>query len=139
MSAKLVLLNAVITVNGVDLSDHVASVEVSLKKNGVDTTNFAGGGKEQVQGLREDQFVVELQQDFSAAEVDATLWPLYNTGNEFVVTVKPTNAAVSPTNPLYSGTCILLDYPVLSGKPGQLASAKLTFPTQRTGISRATS
>ncbi len=88
--AKLVLRDAVITINGVDFSDHCSSVEIQLKKAGIDTTNFSGGGKEQVAGLKDDEFSVTLQQDFAAAEVDATLYPLYNLETEFTVTVKPT-------------------------------------------------
>lgn len=137
--AKLVLRNCVITVNGVDFSDHCSSVEVNLKKKAIDTTNFSGGGAEAVAGLKSDAFVVTFQQDFAAAEVDATLYPLYNNETEFTVTVKPTNAAVSATNPLYSATCILLEYMPLSGKVGELSDTKVTFPTQRSGISRATS
>jgi hypothetical protein len=137
--AKFVLLNCSITVNGVNFSDHVASVEVALSKKSVDTTNFSGGGFEQVQGLREDFFTVEFQQDFASAEVDATLYPLYNNGTEFTVVVIPVSATVTATNPSYTGTCILLDYMPLSGKPGALSTSKVKFPSQRTGIVRATS
>ena len=137
--AKLVLRNCVITVNGIDFSDHVSSVEVSLKKASIDTTNFSGGGKEQVAGLKDDEFTINFQQDFAAAEVDATLYPLYNNETEFVVTVKPVAGAVSVSNPLYSGTCILLEYQPLSGKVGELSDTKVKFPSQRSGISRATS
>jgi hypothetical protein len=139
MPNKLILKDCVITVNGVDFSDHCASVEVALKKNAVDTTNFSGGGKEQQAGLEEDQFTIEFQQDFNAAEVDATLAPLYYNETEFTVSVKPHATAVSTTNPLYSGTCILLEYMPLSGKAGDLSTTKVVFPSQRTGISRATS
>lgn len=137
--SKFILRNCVVTVNGVDLTDHCSSVEVGLKKNGVDTTNFAGGGKEQQAGLKEDTFTIELQQDYNPSEVDSVLWPLYNNENEFTVTVQPALGSVSPSNPEYSATCILLDYTPLSGKPGALASIKINFPTQRTGITRSTS
>lgn len=137
MAEKLILTECVITVNGVDFTDHVGDVTVSMKKAAVDTTNFAGGGKEQQGGLKEDEFDIEFQQDFAAAEVNATLWPLYENGTEFTVTVKPFNAAVSTTNPLFSGTCILLEYTPLSGKVGALSTSKVKFPTQRTGISVA--
>jgi hypothetical protein len=43
------------------------------------------------------------------------------------------------TNPLYSATCVLFEYMPLSGKVGELSDTKVTFPTQRSGISRATS
>jgi hypothetical protein len=135
---KFILKDCVTTINGIDFSDHCSSVTIDLKKAAVDTTNFSGGGKEQMAGLKSDEFTIDLQQDFAAAEIDATLFPLYSNNTEFVVTVKPTAAAVSATNPLYSGTCILLEYTPLAGKPGELSNTKVKFPSQRTGISRAT-
>ncbi len=135
--AKLVLRDCVITINGVDFSDHVSQVEVSLKKASVDTTNFSGGGKEQIAGLKDDEFTVSFQQDFAAASVDATLFNLYNTEIEFPVTVKPKAGATSASNPLYSATCILLEYQPLAGKVGDLSDTKVKFAAQRTGITRA--
>lgn len=138
--AKLVLRDCYIEVNGVDFSDHVASVEVSMKKNSIDTTNFSGGGKEAVAGLKEDEFTIDFQQDFAVGEVDAVLYPLYDEETEFTVTVRPSSgSAVSATNPEYSATCILLEYQPLSGKVGELSDTKVKFPTQRAGIARATS
>lgn len=137
--AKFVMLTCQVLVNGVDFTDHVSSVEVNLQKKSVDTTNFSGGGFEQTQGLRTDTFTLNFQQDFAAAQVDATLYPLYNNGTEFTVEVRPTTGARSATNPAYVGTCILLDYKPLTGKPGQLSQSKVKFPSQRTGITRQTS
>jgi len=137
--AKLVLRDCYITINGTNFSDHVSSVTVSLSKKGVDTTSFSGGGAEQVAGLKSDEFDMELQQDYAAASVDAVLYPLYNNETEFTVEVRPSAGARSTTNPGYTGTCILLDYSPLDGKPGDLSNTKIKFPTQRTGIARQTS
>lgn len=136
---KFVLRDCQVVVNGVNFSDHISSVEVSLKKNAVDTTNFSGGGKEVVAGLKDDEFTVTFQQDFAAAEVDATLYPLYNNETEFTVAVRPHTAAISLTNPEYSATCVLLEYQPVSGKVGELSDTKVKFPCQRAGIARATS
>ena len=136
---KIVIKDCQVTVAGVDFSDHVAQVELSMKKAGVDTTNMSGGGKEQVAGLSSDEITIDFQQDFALAQVDATLYPLYANENEFTIQVKPTHGAVSTTNPQYSATCILLEYQPLSGKVGDLSTTKVKFPTQRSGISRATS
>lgn len=135
---KIVLKDCVITVNGVDFSDHVSSVEVSLSKDAVETTNFSGGGREQMAGLKSDEFSVTFQQDFEAGEVDSVLYPLYDGETEFTVTVKPTVGAVSEGNPLYTGTCILLEYQPLAGSVGELSETEVTFPTQRQGITRST-
>lgn len=136
--AKLVLRDCYIEVNGVGFSSHVSSVEVNLSKDEIDTTNFGGSGRERAHGLKDDSFVLNFQQDFASAAVDATLYPLYDNETEFTVLVRPTAAAVSATNPSYSGTCILLEYQPLSGDVGSLSETSVTFPAQRTGITRAT-
>ncbi|MFE0101155.1 hypothetical protein [Streptomyces sp. NPDC059009] len=137
--AKLVLRDCAIIVNGVDFSDHCSSVEVNLSKDEIETTNFSGSGRERVAGLKDDNFVINFQQDFAAAEVDSTLFPLWNNETEFIVEVRPTAAAASATNPKYTATCILLEYQPLSGDVGDLSETEVTFPAQRTGITRATS
>ncbi len=134
---KIVLRDCQITVNGVNLSDHVSSVEVNFVKDEVETTNFSGQGRERVAGLKDDSFVVTFQQDYAVGEVNATLSPLYSNENEFTVIVKPTASAVSATNPSYTATCILLEYQPLSGSVGDLSETEVTFPTQRTGITEA--
>ena len=137
--SKLVLTDCFIEIDGTDFSDHANSVEVNLEKEEVETTNFSGGGKERTQGLKDDSFTVNLQQDYDAASVDPKLWALYNTGDEFTVKVRPTSAAKSETNPEYTATCILMKYTPLQGKPGELSETKVDFKTQRSGITRSTS
>lgn len=139
MANKVVLKDCYITINGTNLSDHISAVTLTLTKKGVDTTNFSGGGAEQVAGLKGDTLEVTLQSDYSAASVDDVLFPLYDNENEFPVEIRPTSAGVSSTNPSYTATCILLEYAPLDGKVGDLASTKVKIPTQRTGFTRATS
>lgn len=137
--AKRVLLTPRIEVNGVVMSDHISSVEMNTKKALVETTNFAGGGKEYILGLKDDELTITFQQDFAAGEVDATLWPLYDNGTEFTVKVRPEDAPISVTNPEYVADCLLPEYSPLSGKVGDLSEIKIKFPTQRTGITKVTS
>lgn len=136
--AKLVLRDCFISVDGTDFSDHVSSVEITLSKDEIDTTNFGGSGRERAHGLKDDSFVINFQQDFAAASVDAVLYPNYDAETEFEVIVRPTAGAVSATNPQYQGTCILLEYQPLSGDVGALSETSVTFPSQRSGITRTT-
>lgn len=137
--AKVILKDCYIVVNGTNLSDHISAVTVNLSKDDVETTSFSGGGRERMQGLKDDSFEITLQQDFEAASVDAVFYPLYDTGDEFEVEVRPTSSAVSATNPKYTGDCILMEYSPLDGKVGDLSETKVKIPTQREGITRATS
>src|SRR6478735_1072829 len=136
---KVILKDCYVVVNGTNFSDHVNQVTVNLSKDDVETTSFSGGGRERMQGLKDDSFEFNFQQDFAAASVDAVLYPLYDLGTEFTVEVRATSSAVSATNPKYTGTCILMEYSPLDGKVGDLSETKLKLPTQRAGITRATS
>ncbi|MFS8534355.1 MAG: hypothetical protein FWJ65_04285 [Limnochordales bacterium] len=136
--AKLVLRDCYIEVDGVVFSDHVSSVEINLSKDEIETTNFGGSGRERVHGLADDSFTINFQQDFDSTSVDATLYPLYEQEEEFEVVVRPHSAPVSETNPEYRATCILLEYQPLAGDVGSLSETSVTFPAQRTGITRST-
>lgn len=136
--SKLVLRDCFISVGGVDFSDHVSSVEVTLSKDEIDTTSFGGAGRERAHGLKDDSFVLNFQQDYDANSVDDTLYPFYDEETEFQVVVRPTADVVGTGNPSYTGTCILLEYQPLAGEVGNLSETSVTFPAQRTGIARAT-
>jgi hypothetical protein len=135
--AKLVLRNCYIEVNGVNFSSHVSSVTVNLSKDEIDTTNFGGDGRERAHGLKDDSFELNFQQDYASGATDAVLYPLWDQELEFVVKVRPTSAAVGPSNPQYSATCILLEYQPLAGDVGDLSETEVTFTAQRSGIARA--
>lgn len=136
--AKLVLRDCFIEVDGVNFSSHVSSVTINLSKDEIDTTNFGGDGRERAHGLKDDSFELTFQQDYSAASVDDTLYPLWDLEQEFLVKVRPRSSAVSVNNPEYSATCILLEYTPLAGDVGDLSTTDVTFPAQRSGIARAT-
>jgi hypothetical protein len=137
--AKLILTNCYVEVNGTNLSDHASSVEMELTKDDVDTTSFDGAGKEVKAGLQDSTITVTFQQDFAASSVDSVLWPLWNNETEFTVKVKPTQASTSATNPIYSATCVLLEYAPLDGDVGDLSETEAEFVIQRGSITRATS
>ena len=125
------LTNAQVTVNGVDLSDHVDSVEVQTNVDDVDITAMGASAHQHAPGLRNDKITVNFLQDFAASSVDATLFPLLgNTG--FTVKVVPVNTTVSTTNPSYTATCVLFTYNPLSGKVGERSDTSVEF--QATGL-----
>lgn len=136
--AKFVLRDASVVVNAVDLSDHVASVEINMSAEDVATTAMGATGVTRLPGLRDESFTITWRQDFAAAEVDATLFPLYSGGTSHTVVVKPTSAAVGATNPTFTGTCYLLEYAPLSGEVGSVADSDTTFVVDGV-ITRATS
>lgn len=122
--AKTILTDCSVTVNGVNLSDHVESVEINSEVEDVDLTAMGATAREHGQGLRNDSMTFNFFQDFSASKVDATFWPLLsNTG--FTVVVKPTSAAVSTTNPSFTATCLLFTYQPLAGSVGEASQTSI--------------
>ena len=123
--AQIVLTNADITVNGVVLSDRANSVELNYEIESVEVTAF-GTNRSFIGGLQNNTITIEFMQDFAAAETEATIFPLV--GTQTSVTVRPSSAATSATNPLYtvSGTFLSSHTPV-SASVGELAMTSLTF------------
>ena len=123
--AAIVLTNADITVNGVVLSDRANSVELNYEIESVEVTAF-GTNRSFIGGLQNNTITIEFMQDFAAAETEATIFPLV--GQQTSVTVRPSSAATSATNPLYtvSGTFLSSHTPV-SATVGELAMTSLTF------------
>lgn len=134
--AKLVLTNPSITINSVDLSDHVASVTIETTFDEVETTAFGQTGKTRVAGLSDSNISFDFHQDFAAASVEATIYPLL--GTTTTVVIKPTNGAASSTNPSYTATCLVTQWSPLGGGVGELATASVTWPVSGT-ITKATS
>jgi hypothetical protein len=123
--AAIVLTNADITVNGVVLSDRANSVTLTYEIEAVETTSF-GGNRAFTGGLQNIAIEVEFMQDFAATETEATIFPLV--GQQTTVTVRPSAAATSTTNPLYTvtGTYLASHTPV-AGAVGELSMTSLSF------------
>lgn len=136
--AKIVLKDCSITIDAVDLSDHISSVTIETTFDEVDVTGFGSTYKEILQGLGDATITLSVFQDFAAASVDATLWPLSQSGEGFVVVVKPTSAAVSATNPSYTMTGVLLNYSPVAGAIGEASTTDVSIRNQSsTGLVRA--
>lgn len=125
--ARIVLTDASITINSVDLSDHIASVTINSSYDAVETTAFSTtGARERVAGLVDNSISLEFHQDFASGEVEATIYPLLGTTTSVVV--KPTSGSVSTTNPSYTVTALVSEWTPLAGAVGELATASVTWP-----------
>lgn len=123
--AQLVLKDADITVNGVVLSNRANSVELNYEVESVEVTAF-GGNRSFIGGLQNNTITIEFMQDFAAANVEATIFPLV--GQQTSVTVRASSAATSATNPLYTVTgTFLSSHTPVSAAVGELAMTSLTF------------
>jgi hypothetical protein len=140
--AKFVLTSVTTTINGVDFSDHLASVTLDLSADEVETTAFGGSGfRTRVGGLKDASITLSFHNDFGSSgsdAVDSTIYNLY--GSNATVVVLPTSGSASATNPSYSGVFLVSQVNPISGSVGDLATRDLTWPVAGTaGIVRATS
>jgi hypothetical protein len=135
--ARLVLTNAEVTIGGVNLSDHIASITLGSTYDVVETTAFAGtsgasgnvplAAKSRVAGLVDNSVTLEFHQDFAASSVEATIYPLL--GTVVACVVQPVAAAnVEATNPSYSFNAVVSEWTPLNGAVGELATASVTWP-----------
>ena len=125
--AKIVLTNAVVTVNAVDLSDAVSSITLNSSFDVVETTAFSStAARTRIGGLADNSISLEFHQDYASGEVEATIYPLL--GTVTTVTVKPVNTATSASNPLYTASALVSEWTPLNGAVGELATASVTWP-----------
>jgi hypothetical protein len=122
-----VLTNAMVLINGVDLSDHVSKVTTSDSRDAVDITAMGATSKAITKGLGDAKVSLEMFGDFAAAKVHATLQPLIGSSTPVAIEVRPTNAARSATNPAFLMSGLLITYPMLDGKVGDANSGTYEF------------
>jgi hypothetical protein len=124
--AKIVLTDAEIIINSINLSDNANSVTVNYEVDSVEVTAFGDTGHNFTGGLRNLSVEVSLMQDYAASNVEATIYPLVGTITNLVI--KPTSAPDSVTNPRYTITgAFLAAHTPVAGSVGELSMTTLTF------------
>lgn len=125
--AIFTMIDCLVIVNGVTLSDHANSVTVEDTRDSVDITAFGATSKVVTKGLGDAKINVTFFQDFAAAKVHATLQPLIGSSTGIVVEVRPTSAARSATNPAALMTGLLMNYNMLDGSIGDASEITAEF------------
>ena len=134
--ARIVLTNAYVTVNSVDVSDHVASVTLNSSIDVVETTAFSStAARTRIGGLADNSITLEFHQDYASGSIEATVYPLLGTTTSVVV--KPNGSTTSATNPAYTSTVLVSEWTPLNGAVGELATASVTWPVSG-AITKAT-
>jgi hypothetical protein len=125
--ARIVLTNAYVTVNSVDVSDHVASVTLNSSIDVVETTAFSStAARTRIGGLADNSITLEFHQDYASGSIEATVYPLLGTTTSVVV--KPNGSTTSASNPAYTSTVLVSEWTPLNGAVGELATASVTWP-----------
>jgi len=112
------------SVNAIDLSSYVSSVEFVQAVDAVESTAFSAtstNGHSFIGGIQNNSATITFNQDFAASKVWATLNGLVGTPTNIVM--RPTSAAVSATNPtLTLSASLMSSLSPISGAVGDLAS-----------------
>lgn len=123
--ATFVFLDGRVEINAVNLSTLVRKITLKPSADAQESTAMGATYRARLGGLKDWNLEVEFNQDFAAALVDATLWPLL--GTVTAVKVRPTTGTITATNPEYQGNAVLVDYSPLDGSVGDLAVTKVSF------------
>lgn len=122
----LVFVDASVKINTVDLSDHVKSVKLNYSAELQEATAMGNLSKARKGGLKDWSVEIEFYQDYAAAKVDATIFPLVGVQTAFeLIPVKGT--AVSATNKRMTGNGIIDSYPPYTGSVGEMGMAPITM------------
>lgn len=120
----------VVTVNAVDLSDHVTSVTLNRTFDELEVTAMGDSGHKFVKGLEASSVTIDFLNDTAASETLATLQATWGTST--TVTLKQTSAATSATNPLYTMTCLINNTTDINGAVADLGTQSVTWTVNGT-------
>lgn len=137
--AKLVLTNAQVFVNSVDISNHVSKVQIDVQRDEVDVTSMGDTNKEIVLGLGDATMTITVFNDYAVGNIDSQMFALNQTNTPFPVEVRPVNGARSTSNPGYTMTALMPNYSPIGGDIGSAVSTDLVFRNaSQTGLQRQT-
>ena len=134
--AKFVATDYNVTINGANFSNDLAAVTLDITAEEQETTAFGSTFRSRVGGLKDASITLDFHQDFGAASVDATLWPLL--GTNATVVIKPTSGTITATNPTYTGIFLVTEYQPYASSVGDLATLSVSWPLASGSVTRAT-
>jgi len=115
----------VLTVATVDLSNLVSAVTINRSFDELEVTAMGDTGHKFVKGLEASSITIDFFNDEATSKTLQTLNA--QVGNNATVTVKQTSAAVSPTNPLYTMTCLVNNITPINGAVGDISTQSVTW------------
>lgn len=124
---KKVLLDAQLDLNGTDLTQWCAKIELNDEFEDKDTTTYASGGAKELQGgLESGEVGITFKNDYAVGNLDSIMWALRRS----VVTWKARADldAVTTSNPQYSGSLLVNKWTPISGTVGDVAEVDVSFP-----------
>ena len=115
----------VLTVASVDLSTLVTSATLNRAFDELEVTAMGDSGHKFVKGLEASSITIDFLNDEATSKTLQTLNA--QVGNNATVTLKQTSAITSPTNPLYTMTCLVNNITPINGAVGDLSTQSVTW------------
>ena len=125
-----------VTVNSVDLSDHVTAVTINRSFDELEVTAMGDSGHKFVKGLEASSVTIDFLNDTATGKVLQTLQAAW--GTSVTVVIKQTSGAVSATNPSYTMSCLINNTTDINGSVADLGTQSVTWNVNGT-IAVATS
>ena len=114
-----------VTVNSVDLSDHVTSITLNRSFDELEVTAMGDSGHKFVKGLEASSLTIDFLNDTATGKVLQTLQATW--GTSVTVVIKQTSAAVSATNPSYTMSCLVNNTTDINGSVADLGTQSVTW------------
>ena len=118
----------VVTLNSVDLSDHVTSATINRVFEELEISAMGDTARKYTKGLETSTITLDFLNDnlaSGAGSVRAALQAAW--GTTVPITLKQTNAAISTTNPEYQTTILVNNTTDINGAVGDISSQSITF------------
>ena len=115
----------VVTLNSVDLSDHVTSATINRSFDELEVTAMGDTAHKFVKGLEASTITIDFLNDTATSEVLQTLQAAW--GTTVPLTLKQTSAAVSADNPEYQTTVLVNNTTDINGAVGDISTQSITF------------
>ncbi len=115
----------VVTLNSIDLSDHVTSATINRTFDELEVTAMGDTAHKFVKGLEASTITLDFLNDTASGEVLQTLQAAW--GTTVPITLKQTSAAISATNPEYQTTVLVNNTTDINGAVGDISTQSITF------------
>ena len=126
MATSTYLSNPVCEINSVDVTDQVSASTFTRVIEALESTSFGKTARVYTAGLENSTMTLTMYNSFASTETYATLAALVGTST--TVTIKPTSAATSATNPKSTLTgCYLETLPIVNAALGALDTIDIVF------------
>ena len=123
--AAFVFTDASVTINTINLSDHVTSVTLTYEKDSIETTAMGASGHVFTGGLQNLSVAIEFNNDQAASNVLETLWSATGSGTNTLVIKNLSSGTPNPTFTI-SNAYLASSTPV-AGAVGELSKQSVTF------------